>query len=236
MSEKNTLNVIDGTLRSVEENFKKFIEVLETAKNELIVLENDKAQLSHDKELLESEKEQLEQATIMLEKDKASLESQKQLLETEKQKLEKEKEEKEEKIGELTSEQLRLLDEYKNLKIELKKFMKIAQDQEESEFNFERIKALLSITMLLIQEIWQGQPHYRILLTLHGEREEMTREQLKNTTGISGAMVLRAIHELVKIDLVEYDEERSLVKLKKRLFEKKALENKENASEENNTH
>jgi len=227
MSEKNTLNVIDGTLRSVEENFKKFIEVLETAKNELIILENDKAQLSHDKELLESEKEQLEQATIMLEKDKASLESQKQLLETEKQKLEKEKEEKEEKIGELTSEQLRLLDEYKNLKIELKKFMKIAQDQEESEFNFERIKALLSITMLLIQEIWQGQPHYRILLTLHGEREEMTREQLKNTTGISGAMVLRAIHELVKIDLVEYDEERSLVKLKKRLFEKKALENKE---------
>ena len=227
MSDKNTLNVIDGTLRSVEENFKKFIDVLETAKNELIVLENDKAQLSHDKELLEREKEQLEQATKMLEKDKNSLEMEKELLETEKQKLEKEKEEKEQKIGELTSEQLRLLDEYKNLKVELKKFMKIAQDQEESEFNFERIKALLSITMLLIQEIWQGQPHYRILLTLHGEREEMTREQLKNTTGISGAMVLRAIHELVKIDLVNYDEERSIVKLKKRLFEKKALEKKE---------
>ncbi len=226
MSDESTLNVIDGTLRSVEENFKKFIEVLETAKNELIVLENDKVQLSHDKELLEKEKEQLEQATKMLEKDKDNLEREKQLLETEKQKLEKEKEEKEQKIGELTSEQLRLLDEYKNLKVELKKFMKIAQDQEESEFNFERIKALLSITMLLIQEIWQGQPHYRILLTLHGEREEMTREQLKNTTGISGAMVLRAIHELVKIDLVEYDEEHSLVKLKKRLFEKKALEKK----------
>jgi len=227
MSDKNTLNVIDGTLRSVEENFKKFIDVLETAKNELIVLENEKAQLSHDKELLEREKNQLEQATKMLEKDKDSLEKEKQLLEIEKQKLEKEKEEKEQKIGELTSEQLRLLDEYKNLKIELKKFMKIAQDQEESEFNFERIKALLSITMLLIREIWQGQPHYRILLTLHGEREEMTREQLKNTTGISGAMVLRAIHELIKIDLVEYDEERSLVKLKKRLFEKKALEKKQ---------
>jgi chromosome segregation ATPase len=227
MSDESTLNIIDGTLRSVEENFKKFIEVLETAKNELIVLENDKAQLSHDKDLLEKEKEHLEQATKMLEKDKNNLESEKQLLETEKQKLEQEKEEKEQKIGELTSEQLRLLDEYKNLKVELKKFMKIAQDQEESEFNFERIKALLSITMLLIQEIWQGQPHYRILLTLHGEREEMTREQLKNTTGISGAMVLRAIHELVKIDLVEYDEERSLVKLKKRLFEKKALEKRE---------
>jgi len=227
MSDKNTLNVIDGTLRSVEENFREFIDVLKTAKNELITLESDKAQLSHDKELLENEKEQLEQATLMLEKEKENLEKEKQLLEVEKQNLEKEKEEKEQKIGQLTTEQLRLLDEYKNLKIELKKFMKIAQDQEESEFNFERIKALLSITMLLIQEIWQGQPHYRILLTLHGEREEMTREQLKNTTGISGAMVLRAIHELVKIDLVEYDEDRSLVKLKKRLFEKKALEKKD---------
>jgi len=227
MSDKNTLNVIDGTLRSVEKNFKEFIEVLETAKNELIALENDKGQLSHDKELLENEKGQLEEATKMLERDKDDLEKEKKKLEMEKQKLEKEKEEKEQKIGELTSEQLRLLDEYKNLKIELKKFMKIAQDQEESEFNFERIKALLSITMLLIQEIWQGQPHYRILLTLHGDKEEMTRDQIKNTTGISGAMVLRAVHELVKIDLLEYDEERSLVKLKKRLFDKKALEKKE---------
>ncbi len=205
MSEKNTLKIIDGTLRSVEDNFRQFIDVLETAKNELINFED---------------------ATKMLETEKIALEREKVKLELEKQKLEAEKAEKEQKIGELTSEQLRLLDEYKNLKIELKKFMKIAQDQEESEYNFERIKALLSITMLLIQEIWQGQPHYRILLTLHGDKEEMTREEIKNTTGISGAMVLRAVHELANIDVLEYDEEKSLVKLKRRLFAKKALETK----------
>ncbi|MFW9938730.1 MAG: hypothetical protein ACFFD5_13865 [Candidatus Thorarchaeota archaeon] len=206
MTEKNILNVIDGTLRSVESNFKTFIEVLETARNELILLENEKAQLSHDKELLEREKLQLEVA---------------------KNKLEQETQEKEQKIGELTGEQMKLLDEYKNLKIELKKFAKMVQDQEESEYDFDRIKALLSITMLLIQEIWQGQPHYRILLTLHGDKEEMTREQIKNTTGISGAMVLRAVHELANIDVLEYDEDRSLVKLKRRLFAKKALEKKQ---------
>ncbi|MFX0025954.1 MAG: coiled-coil domain-containing protein [Candidatus Hermodarchaeota archaeon] len=205
MSEKNTLKIIDGTLKSVEDNFKQFIDVLETAKNELI---------------------NFERATKMLETEKVALEREKTELELEKQKLEAEKAEKEQKIGELTSEQLRLLDEYKNLKIELKKFMKIAQDQEESEYNFERIKALLSITMLLIREIWQGQPHYRILLTLHGDKEEMTREEIKNTTGISGAMVLRAVHELANIDVLQYDEEKSLVKLKRRLFAKKALEKK----------
>jgi chromosome segregation ATPase len=227
MSEKNTLKIIDGTLKSVEDNFKQFIDVLETAKNELIILEQDKTQLSQDKNLLEREKRQLEEATRLLETEKQALEREKAELELEKQKLEAEKAEKEQKIGELTGEQLRLLDEYKNLKIELKKFMKIAQDQEESEYNFERIKALLSITMLLIQEIWQGQPHYRILLTLHGDKEEMTREEIKNTTGISGAMVLRAVHELANIDVLQYDEEKSLVKLKRRLFAKKALEKKQ---------
>jgi hypothetical protein len=226
MSEKNTLEVIEGTLKSVEDNFKQFIEVLETAKNELIILEKDKTKLSQDKNLLEREKDQLEEATKMLEAEKKALEQEKRELEAEKKKLELEKEEKEQKIGELTGEQLHLLDEYKNLKIELKKFMKIAQDQEESEYNFERIKALLSITMLLIQEIWQGQPHYRILLTLHGDKEEMTRDEIKNTTGISGAMVLRAVHELVNIDVLEYNEEKSLVKLKRRLFPKKALQEK----------
>jgi len=226
MSENNTLNVIDGTLRSVEDNFKQFIEVLETAKRELIVLENDKNQLSHDKKLLENEKLQLEQATKILEGEKIKLELDKKKLEEETKKLAREKQERDQKIGELTGDQLRLLEEYKNLKVELKKFAKIAQDQEDSEFNFERIKALLSITMLLIEEIWQGQPHYRILMTLHGDKEEMSREEIKNTTGISGAMVLRAVHELANIKILDYNEDNSMVKLKKRLFEKKALEEK----------
>jgi len=234
MSEKkNATEIIENSLRSVEDNFKQFIEVLETAKAELVMLDKDREQLSRDKELLEGEKLQLEQATKMLEADKAQLELEKTNLENEKiileeetQKLEKEKQERDQKIGSLTEEQKRLLKEYASLKVELKKLAKVAEESHESEFDFERIKVLLSITQLLISEIWQGQPHYRILLTLHGEKEEMSREHIKNTTGISGAMVLRAVHELVKIDVLEYDEDTSMVKLKRRLFEGKALQEK----------
>jgi len=226
MSEKSTLSIIDGTLKSVEDNFKKFIEVLEAAKTELIELEKEKKLLGNDKNLLEQEKTQLEQATRMLESEKLNLEQEKRKLEQETQKLEKEKQERDQKIGQLTGEQMKLLDEYKNLKIELNKFAKLAQNQEEAEFNFDRIKALLSITQLLIEEIWQGQPHYKILLVLHGEKDHMTREEIKNTTGISGAMVLRAVHELANIDVLEYDEDNSMVTLKKRLFAKNALEEK----------
>jgi len=235
MSEKkNASEIIENSLRSVEDNFKQFIEVLETAKTELVVLEKDREQLSRDKELLEGEKLQLEQATNMLEADKsqlelekANLESETKKLEEETQKLELEKQERDQKIGSLTEEQKRLLKEYASLKVELKKLAKVAEESQESEFDFERIKALLSITQLLISEIWQGQPHYRILLTLHGEKEEMSREHIKNTTGISGAMVLRAVHELVKIDVLEYDEDTSMVKLKRRLFAGKALQEKD---------
>jgi DNA repair exonuclease SbcCD ATPase subunit len=201
--------------------------VLEAAKKELIELDRQKEKLSQDKAFLEEEKTQLEQATKMLEQEKLKLEVETKKLEDETKRLAQEKEERDQKIGQLTGEQLKLLEEYKNLKIELKKFAKIAQDQEEAEFNFDRIKALLSITMLLIEEIWQGQPHYRILLTLHGDTEEMSRDQIKNTTGISGAMVLRAVHELANIGVLEYNEDTSMVKLKKRLFTKKALEERE---------
>jgi DNA-binding transcriptional regulator GbsR (MarR family) len=46
----------------------------------------------------------------------------------------------------------------------------------------------------------------------------MTRDQIKNATGISGAMVLRAIHELARENLVIYDENTSKVKLVKRFY------------------
>lgn len=52
----------------------------------------------------------------------------------------------------------------------------------------------------------------------------MTRDEIKNTTGIEGAFVLRAVQELDKVGLVEYDMDKGTAKLKERLFEKKSLE------------
>jgi len=233
MSEKKTLDIIDGTLRSVSANFQNFIEVLETAKNELIVLEKDKEDLSREKELLEGEKDQLEEATKMLENDKKQLELEKTNLESEKKKLEeatkqleKEKQERDQKIGSLSEEQKRLLKEYASLKVELKKLAKLTEESQDADLNFERIQALLSIFRVLVEKIWQGQPHYKVLKVLHGERKVMTREELKNTTGIGGAYILRAIQELANVDLVEHDIDTGTVTLRKRLYSKEALDKK----------
>ena len=227
MSEEDkTLNVIDETIQAAEASFKEFIDVLETSRTALINLETDKVELSKEKVKLEQEKKLLEEAKNKLESEKKLLETDKKKLEEETKKLELEKEERDQKIGSLTEEQMKLLDEYQKVKVELENFMKVAEEAEEAEYNFERVRALLSIYSVLVSEIWQGQPHYRILMTLHGEKEEMTREQIKTTTGIGGAFVLHSVQELAKVGLVEYDMDTSTVKLIKRLFPKKALEQK----------
>lgn len=220
MSEKkNATEIIENSLRSVEDNFKQFIEVLETAKTELITLEKDKEQLSRDKKTLEMEKVQLEQEKAKLEKDKQNLE-----LET--QKLELEKRERDQKIGTMTEEQKRLLKEYEKVKIELAKFAKLAEEAESQDLDFERITALLSIFRVLVEKIWQGQPHFRILMTLHGEKETLTRDELKNTTGIGGAYILRAVQELANVNLVDHDIDSGTVSLRQRLYSKEAMDKK----------
>jgi len=197
--EKDTLKIIDDTINAVQ----GIPNILETAKQKLIVIRDERDQLEKAKTQLELDKKKLEEET---------------------QKLEKEKQERDEKIGAMTEEQMRLLDEYKKVKEELKKFARIAAEMEEQELDFERIQALLSIYTVLLEKIFQGQPHFRILMTLHGDREEMTREEIKKTTGIEGAMVLRAVQELDKVDLVDYNIETNMAKLKKRLFPKRSKE------------
>ncbi len=203
--EKTTTEILDDTIKAVE----NIIEVLNTAKKELIELENEK-------EKLETEKKGLEIATRKLAEAKNQLEE-------ETKQLSKDKQERDEKIGAMTEEQMKLLKEYEKVKEELSKFAKLAEEAESQELNFERIQALLSIFRVLVEKIWQGQPHYKILLVLHGDKESMTREELKNTTGIGGAYILRAVQELANVDLVEHDIDTGTVTLKKRLYSKEAL-------------
>ena len=220
--EKNTLQVIDGTIEAVQ----NITKVLNTAKEELIKLEKEKEQLESDKSKLEKAINELKNDEKQLEIEKNQLEQDKKKLEEETVQLEKDKKERDEKIGAMSEEQMKLLAEYDSLKVELSKLATIAEESQEAEFTFERIKALLSIYSVLIEKIWQGQPHYRILKVLHGDREEMTREQIKNSTGVAGAFVIRAVNELANVDILDYNEDTGLAKLKQRLFPKKALEEK----------
>ncbi len=190
------------------------LENLEVKKNEL---QNEKDQLADEIGRLSMEKQSIEDA-------KKNLELEKDELKTEARILKLESQEKEEKIGELNTQQKDLLKEYEVLREELKTFQEIATAASRKEFDFEEIKNLLKVYGVLISQIYDATAHYRILDLLHGDKEKMSKEDIKGATGITGAMVLHAIFELRKANLIEYDEETGMTKLVHRIFAKEKKE------------
>lgn len=151
--------------------------------------------------------------------DLIELQEQQKSLEKQKFFLQKRAQEQEREITGLTQEQHELLEEYTNVKMELEKLTRLASGDEN--VSIEDMRATLAIYSTLFQEVYSSEAHFKVLFLLHGDAEELSIEQLKGATGIGGAMILRACHELNKVHLVEFDMENKMVKLVKRLFPKK---------------
>ena len=151
--------------------------------------------------------------------DFIELEIQKEYLEAQQKALQVKAKKQAREISGLTSEQEKLLLEYAQVKDELEKLTKIASDSEE--ISIDDMRATLSIYRALFEEIYASQPHFRVLYLLHGDAEELTVDHLKSASGIGGAMILRACHELKKANLIEFDLDTKKAKLIHRLFHQK---------------
>ena len=77
------------------------------------------------------------------------------------------------------------------------------------------ISDLLAIYITLIETVFYGKPHARILYTLHDVKTAISRKNIASSTGIMPAAVLKAVHDLANADLVKYDEETMDVELTK---------------------
>lgn len=68
------------------------------------------------------------------------------------------------------------------------------------------VSDLLAIYITLIETVFYGKPHARILYTLHDVKTAISRKNIASSTGIMPAAVLKAVHDLANADLVKYDE------------------------------
>ncbi|MFW9889334.1 MAG: hypothetical protein ACFFER_14195 [Candidatus Thorarchaeota archaeon] len=80
------------------------------------------------------------------------------------------------------------------------------------------VSDLLAIYIILIENIFGGKPHARVLYTLHNTKTAITRKNIESSTGIMATAVMKAIHDLRNADLVSYDEETQEVKLIKEIM------------------
>jgi SMC interacting uncharacterized protein involved in chromosome segregation len=74
---------------------------------------------------------------------------------------------------------------------------------------------LLAIYITLIETVFYGKPHARILYTLHDVKTAITRKNIASGSGIMPAVVRKAVYDLANADLVKVNEESDEVTLTK---------------------
>ena len=77
------------------------------------------------------------------------------------------------------------------------------------------VSDLLAIYITLIETVFYGKPHARILYTLHDVKTAITRKNIASSSGIMPAVVRKAVYDLASANLVKVDEESDEVTLTK---------------------
>jgi uncharacterized coiled-coil DUF342 family protein len=80
------------------------------------------------------------------------------------------------------------------------------------------VSDLLSIYIMLLETVFYGKPHARILYMLHDTKAPITRKNIAQSSGIQPAVVQKAIFDLANADLVSYNDETQEVNLIKEIL------------------
>ncbi|MHA1215470.1 MAG: hypothetical protein ACTSPG_09230 [Candidatus Hodarchaeales archaeon] len=141
----------------------------------------------------------------------------------EKERLIKEKEklleERETKLNEAQLAQQQLEFDYMSLENEFRKVSELFNEMSTQQETSLDVRQLLTIYIALLEKVFSGKPHAKILWLLHGDKNEMTREELTKATGFSAAIVLHSLHELNRAELIKYDEEEGKAILVNKIYE-----------------
>jgi DNA-binding transcriptional ArsR family regulator len=125
----------------------------------------------------------------------------------------------EEKLNQAKLERQQLEFDYIGLETEFKKVSELFSELSGQQESSVSIKELLGIYIALLEKVFSGKPHAKILYLLHGDKAEMTRDELTKATGFSAAIVRHSISELNRADLIKLDEEEGIARLVNRIYE-----------------
>lgn len=164
----------------------------------------------------------IEEIIPTIERVKYTIETMKKELD-EKEELIGEKEklliEREERLTQADLQRQQLEFDYMSLETEFKRVSELFQEMSGKQEISLDVKQLLSIYITLLEKVFAGQPHAKILYLLHGGKSKMTRNELTKTSGFSPAIVLHTLNELNRAELIRFDIEEGIAELTNRIFE-----------------
>lgn len=77
---------------------------------------------------------------------------------------------------------------------------------------------LLDVYLVLMEQVFESGPHVRLLLILHGDKEEWNLTEMVQASGISALKVRQAMHELRNAGVLEFNEETEVITLTQRFM------------------
>ena len=168
---------------------------------------------SNDTNIYEQKKQEIEK----LLKDYQSMISNIANLQNEKESVTKQMKELETDLSSISSEKEEIEVERNLLEEELKRIGRLYEDLTGKKGSHEDLKSVLNIYITLMEEVFSGRAHFKVLSIIHGEKETWERDELVKSTGISEIKLRSVLGELVRANMIEYNEENASIKLIKRL-------------------
>ena len=77
---------------------------------------------------------------------------------------------------------------------------------------------LLDVYLVLMEQVFESGPHVSLLLMLHGDSPTFTLTDLTTASRISAIQVRQALFELRNANVLDFDDETQIVKLKQRFL------------------
>ncbi|MHA2162019.1 MAG: hypothetical protein ACXABF_06325 [Candidatus Thorarchaeota archaeon] len=217
----------------------KMLEILDDFKNKLVGLMEERDSLSTEAEELRTTKREVEEKAWAAEEKfnvlSSELDAAKAVIEDTDSKL-KEKEaesatlktqiddiesSKGEAVDAVTRERDELRAEMDEINSKLSRVSELYQEVSAEKDKLQEkvdVSDLLAIYIMLIENIFGGKPHARVLYTLHNTKTAITRKNIESSTGIMPTAVMKAIHDLRNAELVSYYDESQEVKLIKEIL------------------
>jgi len=212
----------------------KMLELLDDFKNQIVKLMDEKESLDNEAQELRSSKREAEEKAWAAEEKVTELTNKLEKAETARDKAKAELDAAKEKMANLSAkadeaeagkseaqealqrerdELRREMDEINEQLGRVSELYREASAEKEALQEKVDVSDLLAIYITLIETVFYGKPHARILYTLHDVKSAITRKNIASSTGIMPAAVLKAVHDLVAADLVSYDEDSQEVEL-----------------------
>ncbi len=116
------------------------------------------------------------------------------------------------------AEDAKMKEEYLAVQDQLKKLSGMYQELSAKQDDAVNIREILSVYIVLLEEVFQGKPHVRILFMLHGDKPQLSRQEIVKAGGFQPAAVLHSIHDLAGANLVKYDMDNDTVELVRKIF------------------